>query len=145
VTRYAYRIETRKVAEPDFPYSRGNLSSAQKVAEFCGILQDSDIEKVIILHLDVQNQLNCIQVQPGTVNMSTVYIREILKHALLSGSTGMIIVHNHPSENREFSNQDKRLTRALKSACDLMQISLLDHILLTGSGYVSMVETYGPF
>jgi len=53
------------------------------------LLQDSDIEKLLVLHLDGQNRLNCIQIQTGTVNRAAAYVREIIKHALLSSSSGI--------------------------------------------------------
>lgn len=139
--KYAYRIETRKVKEPEFPYPRDSFSNPSSIASFCNSLQDSDVEKVLVLHVDSRNRLNCIQVQPGTVNKAQVYIREIIKHSLLSGSTGIIIVHNHPSGHDEFSESDLKLTQRLKEAGAIMDVLILDHILLCGDGwYVSMSE-----
>ena len=49
--KYAYRLETRRVKEPDFPYTGKGFTYPEAVAEFCHSLQDSDVEKLIVLHL----------------------------------------------------------------------------------------------
>ena len=68
MTRYAYRLETRRVKEPDFPYTGKPFTSPEAVAEFCRPLQDSDVEKLIVLHLTTKNGLIGIQFFSGTVD-----------------------------------------------------------------------------
>jgi len=67
--------------------------------------------------------------------------RMILAAALLSYSTGIILTHNHPSGNTEPSQADKDITTKIKQACDIMQITLLDHVILTPKGdYFSFAD-----
>jgi DNA repair protein RadC len=142
-TQYAYRLETRKVREPSFPYNGTNLKSPEKVADFVASLQDSDIEKFIALHLSASGDLVCLQVQPGTVSSAYVYPRELIKHNILSGAVSMILVHNHPSGSWEFSDLDISLTRDLSKICVFMGINLLDHVLIHGDKYTSMERAIG--
>ncbi len=139
MTKYAYRLETKRIREKDFPYNNQDLCSAEQVFEFCRSLQDLDIEKLITLYLNGLNRLICIQLFPGTINCAVVYPREIIKNALLAGACGVILVHNHPSGGLKFSEADINLTKRVKDACALVEIRLLDHVLI-GDGSVSMQE-----
>lgn len=138
---YAYRLETRRIKEEDFPYNGQTLSSPAAVVSFIASLENSDIEKMVILHLNAKNTLNCLQPFYGTVDRAIIWPREILKHAILSQSTCLILIHNHPSGNPEPSQEDKALTKRIKDAADLLDIRLLDHIILGESGkYFSFQE-----
>lgn len=132
--RYAYRLETKRIREPDFPYGDVKFLSPQEVAAFAGSLQDADIEKMLILYLDAQNKLICIQITMGTIDRQVIYPREIIKHALLATATGIILVHNHPSGQIDPSPEDKALTTSIQKACQLMDIRLLDHIITGEAG-----------
>lgn len=137
--KYAYRLETKRIREKDFPYNNEDLCSAERVFKFCHSLQDLDTEKLITLYLNGQNRLIGIQLITGTVNCAVAYPREIIKHALLSGACGVILAHNHPSGGLQFSQADIALTKRVKEACALVDVSLLDHVLI-GDGRTSMQE-----
>ncbi len=76
----------------------------------------------------------------GTIDASSVYPREIVKRALAVRAAALIAVHNHPSGEPEPSAADKVVTRDLKQACRLMELSLLDHIIVGGRKYFSFAE-----
>ena len=139
MTKYAYRLETKRIREKDFPYDNEDLCSAERVFKFCRTLRDLDIEKLITLYLNGQNRLIGIQMFTGTVNSAVAYPREIIKHAVLSGACGVILAHNHPSGGLQFSQADITLTKRVKEACELVDVSLLDHVLI-GDGRTSMRE-----
>ena len=94
MAQYAYRLETRRVKEPNFPYTGKGFTYPEAVAEFCRSLQDSDVERMIVLHLTTKNGLIGIQFFSGTVDRAVVHPREIIKYALLAGGAGVILVHN---------------------------------------------------
>ena len=67
--------------------------------------------------------------------------RELLKAAILSNATGIIMLHNHPSGSLQPSRQDISLTDKLKMVCDLVDVKLLDHIIVgRGNEYYSFYE-----
>jgi len=138
--KYAYRLETKRIREKDFPYNNEDLCSAERVFEFCRTLQDLDIEKLITLYLNGLNRLICIQLFTGTVNFAVAYPREIIKHALLSGACGVILAHNHPSGDLSPSEEDIKLTSRLKEAGELLGIEVLDHVIVADKGFISMRE-----
>jgi DNA repair protein RadC len=139
--KYAYRLETKRIKEEDFPYNGQTLSSPAAVVSFIAALENSDVEKMLVLHLNTKNRLNCIQPFYGTVDRAIIWTREIIKHAILSQSTCLILIHNHPSGNPEPSPEDKALTKRIKDAADLLEIRTLDHIVIGENGkYFSFQE-----
>ena len=94
MTIFAYRLETKRVKDPDFPYMGKNLTNPEAVAEFCRSLQDSDVEKMIVLHLTTKNRLIGIQVFSGTVDRAVIHPRELVKQSLLTSAAAIILVHN---------------------------------------------------
>ncbi|MDQ5987896.1 MAG: hypothetical protein CSYNP_03644 [Syntrophus sp. SKADARSKE-3] len=129
-TQYAYSIKTSRVKEPDFPYEGRSISCTSELLDFARSLRDSDIEKMLALYLDAQNRIICIQIATGTVNQAVVYPREIIRHALLAGSSAIILMHNHPSGYTRPSDADIRLTKTIREAAQFLDIVVHDHIII---------------
>ena len=138
--KYAYRLETRKVREPDFPYPKKSITCTTEVIDFVKSLNESDIEKMIVLYLNAQNELIGIHIIPGTVNQAAVFPREVLKHALLSSACSMILVHNHPSGHLRPSEADIRLTKMIRDAAKVLDIQTHDHLIVADGGAFSFRE-----
>ncbi len=75
----------------------------------------------------------------GTINVNTVYPRELIARAIDLHTAALIIAHNHPSGALEPSPQDLHLTRTLYMVCSWLQIQLLDHLII-GDGYFSFAD-----
>jgi len=141
--RFAYRLETRRIKEPDFPYdARKPLNSPETVVTFARELQNSDIEKMLVIYLDRKHHLLGITLQAGSIDRSIIYPREIAKYALLAGAANVVLIHNHPSGDPATSPEDKHLTSVIENALALLDIGLLDHIIIGIDGkYFSYTET----
>ena len=74
----------------------------------------------------------------GTIDGTSVYPREVVKEALASNAAAVILAHNHPSGVAEPSAADERITRRLKSALELVDIRLLDHLIVGDGSATSM-------
>ena len=70
-------------------------------------------------------------VAEGGLTSTIVDVRTILQTALISHATSIILSHNHPSGNVRPSYHDDNLTKKIKSACELTDIRVLDHIIVT--------------
>lgn len=70
-------------------------------------------------------------VSEGGLTSTIVDIRVVLQTALVTNATTIILAHNHPSGHPYPSGQDDTLTKKIKAACDLLDIRLLDHIIVT--------------
>ena len=76
----------------------------------------------------------------GGITGCVVDVRIILAVALKTLATGIILVHNHPSGNLKPSREDLKITEQLKSSCDLIGITLLDHLIITKEDYFSFAD-----
>lgn len=74
------------------------------------------------------------------MDSTLVDIRIIMQTALLTHTSAIILSHNHPSGTTLASSSDNALTSRLKNACELLDIRLLDHIILSESGYMSYAD-----
>ena len=73
----------------------------------------------------------------GTVDQAAVYPREVIKRALEVGASCVILVHNHPSGNSEPSRFDLETSKKLSNACAAVDITVLDHLIITPHGFLS--------
>jgi DNA repair protein RadC len=78
--------------------------------------------------------------ETGTVDQTSLYIREVIKRAILVGATSIIISHNHPSGSVKPSQSDINITKQLSIACNSMGIELIDHIIITAKNHFSFHE-----
>lgn len=76
----------------------------------------------------------------GLINHSLVHPREVYRNAILDNAVSVICIHNHPSGNLEASAQDIQITKQLKEAGDIIGISVLDHIIVSKLGIISLRE-----
>lgn len=76
----------------------------------------------------------------GSVDSCHVDPREVFAPAIACRASAIILVHNHPSGDPEPSLQDVQLTQQLRQAGELLCIRVLDHVVVTETGFVSMMQ-----
>jgi DNA repair protein RadC len=98
-------------------------------------------EQFGVLFLDAQHRLLVFEVLfRGSLTQTSVYPREVVKRALALNAAAVILAHNHPSGVAEPSRADEFLTRTLKSALDLVDVKVLDHLVVGRGAVVSFAE-----
>ncbi|RMD82407.1 MAG: JAB domain-containing protein [Candidatus Dadabacteria bacterium] len=104
-------------------------------------LDAADREVFACLFLDAQHRvLGFEELFFGTVDGAPVYPREVIKAALKHNAAALIVAHNHPSGMAEPSAADVALTARLKSACEVVDIRLIDHVVIGRPDAVSLAE-----
>ena len=104
-------------------------------------LLNREIEVFKVLFLNTQNELlKEEELFKGTIDRSTVYIRELIKKILNYNAKSVILVHNHPAGSLRPSQADIALTRKVKEIFEGIEIRLLDHIIISEKGYFSFLE-----
>lgn len=118
------------------------LSSPNDVARFLQLrLAHEEHENFAVLFLDAKNRVITYQkVFSGTIDSAAVYPRVVAKLALTFNAAAVIVAHNHPSNDCEPSEADKRLTRQLKESLALVDIRVLDHFIVSRAGWMSFAE-----
>lgn len=107
-------------------------------------------EVVYLLCLDAKcKALDCVLIHRGGVNVASIAARKVVKAALNSNATSVVLAHNHPSGLALPSQEDKQTTMVLKAALDAVGVVLADHIIVADDDFVSMRDdgilegTYG--
>ncbi len=105
--------------------------------------EDIDLrERFIVLYLNRQNKIHgYYTVSIGGVAGTVVDVKMCILPALRSMSSGMILAHNHPSNNLRPSGADIQITKKIKEAAKFFDIAVLDHIIMTpDNGYYSFAD-----
>ncbi|MBY0487712.1 MAG: JAB domain-containing protein, partial [Flavobacteriaceae bacterium] len=91
-----------------------------------------------ILFLNNSNKvIHKAQISKGGITGTVVDSRIIFKTALEYNATSLILTHNHPSGKLFPSDADKEVTKKLKLAGQQLDVLVLDHIIITETGYFS--------
>ena len=84
--------------------------------------------------------LKKVQLSKGGVSGTVVDTKMVFKHALDELASSVILVHNHPSGSSAPSQADIKLTKKLKSAGEIMDVPILDHIIFCNHSYYSFAD-----
>lgn len=108
---------------------------------FLPAMQDLQVEECRLL-LMKQNcsVVGSVLLSRGGMTETAVDVRLVVKHALLADATVVALCHNHPSGSLRPSRPDDELTRRALRACQLMNLRLLDHVILTDGAYYSYAD-----
>lgn len=139
-----------EIAEIKVSYSTNQtdkikLTNCKEVFEFIlsnwnlDIIEFQEECKVILLNRS-NFVLGIYNLSKGGISGTVVDIRIILSVALKCNASGIILVHNHPSENMKPSEADRQITRKLKEACVLLDFSLLDHLIICRNSFFSFAD-----
>lgn len=120
------------------------FDSPAKVRDFAALqLGGLGHEVFGALFLDAQHRLiEWRELFHGTLTQTSVYPREVVRHAMDLNAAAVILVHNHPSGMADPSQADQALTRTLQSALALVDVRVLDH-LVVGQGQVASFAELG--
>ena len=127
------RIHLRESRSPSSPSAIAKLVSAEM----------KDLKQEILICIAFDTKLNVIakrEIFRGTLNMSVVHPRDIFHFAIEMHADSIIIAHNHPSGNPDPSPEDRNATKQIKTAGELLQIKLRDHVIIGDCSFYSFAE-----
>ncbi|HBS89138.1 MAG TPA: DNA repair protein [Bacteroidales bacterium] len=126
------------------PADRQKISSSADAYRLLKDIWSKQIEtreEMLVLLLDRSNNvLGYHLLSVGGITGTVADLRLLFSVALESLATSVILSHNHPSGNLSPSEQDTTLTRKIKEAGVIMDITLLDHLIITNEGYYSFAD-----
>lgn len=140
-TLRALPLLARRYFEQSLPAGACIRSPADTEAFLLSRLRHLGHERFCCLYLDNRHRvLRFDELFRGTIDGTSVYPREVVKEALSVNAAAVILAHNHPSGVAEPSQADERITRRLKSALELVDIRLLDHLIIGDAGATSLAS-----
>ena len=117
------------------------VTCSRDAADLCSHLAAYDQEHVAVLALDSQNNVRAIyELAIGPSTAAPIVVADVVKIPLLSGCAAFVLAHNHPGGNPEPSRQDMVLTEKIIEAARCLQLTLVDHVIITMAGYTSLLD-----
>ena len=134
--------EAIRCLEAHYQVAGDVLSSPELTRKYLKLmLYGLTYEVFAVLYLD--NRHRVIQYRElfrGTIDGASVHPREVVKEALHWNAGAVILAHNHPSGVAEPSQADLRITQRIKEALELIEVSVLDHLIVGEGEGVSLAE-----
>lgn len=104
-------------------------------------LRDRPYEVFCCLHLDNQHRLLAFEeLFRGSLDITTIHTREVVREALRRNAAAVILAHNHPSGCSLPSREDEIMTRQLRDALTLVKVRVVDHIIVGDNSCFSFAE-----
>lgn len=133
-----------ELAERWYPDDRPSIDTPRDVCLLLDAMHREASERVVAILLDARHRLIRIDtIARGTLNASRFAPRDVLGPALAAGAAATVLAHNHPSGDPAPSRADRRVTEVMRSACELVGLALLDHVVLGGGSHYSFRHAEG--
>ncbi|MDD4107581.1 MAG: DNA repair protein RadC [Prolixibacteraceae bacterium] len=135
-------IELGKRRKESEVFIKRKITCSRDAAQYLmPLIGDLNHEEFWIMLLDRGNKImDHLIISRGGISGTIIDVRIILKKALEKLASSIILCHNHPSGTMEASDADIRITRKMKQAAEMMDISVLDHIIIGQNNYLSMAD-----
>ena len=100
---------------------------------------NQEIFSVILLN-SKNRVIRVVDVAKGSLNQAVIEPREVFRPAIIGSACGVILTHNHPSHDPTPSREDIALTKRLSQVGKEIGITVLDHVIVAGEFFTSMME-----
>lgn len=127
------------------PSERPKVTSSREAYELFlnnwneGNLQFREEAKLLLVNRNAR-ALGIYNVSSGGTAGTYVDPKQVYMAALKTNASSIILAHNHPSGNLKPSDADIKLTQKLAEAGKVLEITLLDHLVVTSEGYYSFAD-----
>lgn len=145
-TKYSQLLAVKELGRRylDHHFHKNNLSlhSSDLVLDYlCYELKGEKQEVFAVLCLDPElRKLHFKKLFFGSMQHCAVSVNQTLRYALQQHACQLVIAHNHPFGSAQPSAEDITLTQQLEHACQLVEIRLLDHFIISPEGSFSFAE-----
>lgn len=131
----------RRRQESD-PIDKLYISSSKEIMRYLQVrLKDYRHEVFAVLFLNRANKVNHFEIiSEGGITGTVADPRIIFRKALEQDAVGIVLCHNHPSGSLKPSRMDEALTAKIKKAAQLLDIVVIDHVIVSDSGYYSFAD-----
>ncbi len=131
----------RRRRDEDLPKRPSITGSADVYNLVRGSMLDLPHEEFWVLLLNRANRvIDTLRISQGGTAATVVDVKIVMRSALQQLASGIILCHNHPSNNLQPSRQDDVITKKIKEAAQLFEIAVLDHLIIVEDGYYSYAD-----
>lgn len=122
--------------------SKTQLTASETVYRYMAEkLESLDHEEFWVVYLNRRLGIEAREhISSGGMDSTVVDVRLLVKKVLDARSSSIILVHNHPGGSLTPSVQDDTLTKKIQAACELLDIRVLDHVIVSPTGYYSYAD-----
>jgi len=135
-------LELGRRRQAEFEPKKTPITSSRKAADILiPILQDYQHEVFCVMYLNRSNKIIHLEIiSQGGLTATVADIRIIMKRALDCMAASIFVSHNHPSGSLLPSKADRDLTQKIKTAGQLIDIMLVDHLIIGQKDYFSFAD-----
>jgi len=127
--------------ELSVPFEEKSIREAEDIVGHLSSIQNMPQEVFVVMSLNGANKpIKTRWITVGLLDCNQVHPREVFANPLMDRAASVIVAHNHPSGTLEPSPEDLALTRRLQKAGELLGIKVLDHIIVSSTGFVSLKQ-----
>jgi len=123
-------------------FNKNKITGSKDAADFFfPLLGDLNHEEFWVMLLNRGNKIiDTFMISQGGISGTVIDVRLILKTALDKMASSIILCHNHPSGTMQASDADMKITGKIKNAAEIMDITVLDHIIIGQNKYLSFAD-----
>ena|SRR5436190_12676178 len=138
----AAALELGRRRHASTPLEKSTIHTSKDIAEYVRtMIKDYGYEVFGVLFLNQSNKVNHFEIiSRGGITGTVADPRVILRKALDTEATSIILCHNHPSGSLKPSRADEELTRKIKEAASYFDIKVMDHLIVSEQGYYSFSD-----
>jgi DNA repair protein RadC len=139
---YSHRVTRHKIGE----IAQVRVERPQALADFmAGIFEGATQESMYAVAFDGRNNVISVdEIYKGTATGTSVRISELFKPLIVLGGVGLAIVHNHPSNDPEPSEEDINITAEIIRAGRVLDVEVLDHLVIGEAGRFTSIRSQRP-
>ena len=131
----------RRKASQETPEKTSISSARDSYNIFSQHLSDLRTEEFWAIFLNQKNQIVYkTQISKGGISGTLVDVRVLFRIALEHFATSIIVAHNHPSGSLKPSLEDIQITKNIKNAGEILNVTLLDHLIIGDNSFFSFAE-----
>ena len=131
----------RRKASQETPEKTSISSARDSYNIFSQHLSDLRTEEFWAIFLNQKNQIVYkTQISKGGISGTLVDVRVLFRIALEHFATSIIVAHNHPSGSLKPSLEDIQITKSIKNAGEILNVTLLDHLIIGDNSFLSFAE-----
>lgn len=137
---YQYKASKELVRRFEAP-ERKKIMNSQDAANVLSFLETEQDEQFWVIYMNRNSKILATEfISKGSATGTICNVQQIVRRALELKAQSAILSHNHPSGNKQPSDADVRMTKNIKEALKLFEVTLFDHVIITNNGHFSFAD-----